>query len=291
MTKRIACIYNKGSGTIANKEQIQEVFTQLGVTVDFLDIHVGEDALTKDLKDNLYDCVVAAGGDGTVRLTAQLAVGSNLNLGVLPLGTLNHFAKDVGLPPDLESAAKTIAGGVVSPVDYCTVNDQVFVNNASLGIYPATVKNRDKMLKAWGKWLAGAKALISALRSNQNLHCSVITPDGKKSYSSPLIFVGNNPYTVDKIGVGNREDLTVGKMFLYIARTSKRRKLLALAVLHLFGIHPQTFQTNTETTGPLTIESAKSPTTIALDGETVTMNFPLRFKIHAKSLKVMTDHD
>src|SRR3954464_9990148 len=110
--------------------------------------------------------VVAAGGDGTISAVAAALAGTNKTLGVLPIGTLNHFAKDLNIPLDLEGAVRTIIEGETTPVDLGEVNGRVFINNSSLGLYPHIVSRREAQQQrlARGKWTAFFWATIQALR-------------------------------------------------------------------------------------------------------------------------------
>ena len=111
-------------------------------------------------------CIVAGGGDGTVNAVAAHVVGTSTRLGVLPMGTLNHFARDAGIPSNLGSAIACIAVGHTRAVDVARVNDQIFLNNSSLGLYPTIVKMRDEQQQRLGrgKWPAFLWALVMALR-------------------------------------------------------------------------------------------------------------------------------
>ena len=95
--------------------------------------------------DEHPDAVIAVGGDGTVSAVASALAGSDVPMGVIPLGTLNHFAKDLGLPLDLTEAARVVAARNVAQVDVGRVNDRLFVNNSSIGLYPQVVRKRDQI--------------------------------------------------------------------------------------------------------------------------------------------------
>src|SRR4029450_6264872 len=104
----------------------------------------------------LSQLVIAGGGDGTVNTVAAALVGTEVVLGVLPLGTLNHFAKDLGLPLELGGAVQTIGAGHTVRIDVGEVNGQMFLNNSSLGLYPRIVRHRQKQTERLGrgKWPA-----------------------------------------------------------------------------------------------------------------------------------------
>src|ERR1700730_7417438 len=110
--------------------------------------------------------IIVGGGDGTLNAAAGLLIGSGIALGVLPLGTFNHFAKDLHVPLDVESAVATIAEGYCAQVDVGAVNDHFFLNNASLGIYPQLVETRhlQQQRLGRGKWPASVWAALAVLR-------------------------------------------------------------------------------------------------------------------------------
>ncbi|MGC4004181.1 MAG: diacylglycerol kinase family protein [Pirellulales bacterium] len=90
-----------------------------------------------------YDAVIGGGGDGTLSAIAGALAGTKMPLGVLPLGTLNHFAKDLKIPMHLADAAWVVAQRRIAQVDVAEVNGRVFLNNSSLGLYPRMVIERD----------------------------------------------------------------------------------------------------------------------------------------------------
>ena len=110
--------------------------------------------------------IVAGGGDGTVSTVAAALVDTGIALGVLPLGTLNHFAKDLGIPLDLDDAVAHDRRRPAAPVDVGEVNGRIFLNNSSLGLYPDIVRDRERQQKRLGrgKWPAFAWATLAALR-------------------------------------------------------------------------------------------------------------------------------
>ena len=144
--------------------------------------------------------VVVAGGDGTAACAAQQLAGSDAELGLLPLGTLNHLARDLGLPTDLEEAAKVAATGTATAIDVAEVNGHVFVNNASIGLYPAMVREREGLQddKGWPKWLSALPAAYAALERLPHHRLRIDLGQGERTIVTPLLFVGNNVYSLDK---------------------------------------------------------------------------------------------
>src|SRR6185503_11143696 len=123
------------------RRALEEGFAAHGLEGRMHAVAAGGDivATTKRVIAAGAEVVVAAGGDGTVSAVASCVKGSGATMGVLPMGTLNHFARDLGIPPKLEDAIAVLARGLRVAVDLGEVNGRVFVNNASLGVYPDMV--------------------------------------------------------------------------------------------------------------------------------------------------------
>jgi diacylglycerol kinase family enzyme len=140
--------------------------------------------------------LVAGGGDGTVSSVAHALGGSDAVLGVLPLGTLNHFAKDLGLPLDIEAAARAIAARQTTCVDVGEVNGRSFVNNSSIGLYARLVAERKKRERVGlSKWIAhGIAAVRVWSRYYRRLHVTLRGKVVDRRTRTPFVFVGNNEY-------------------------------------------------------------------------------------------------
>jgi diacylglycerol kinase family enzyme len=164
------------------------------------------------------DAIVAGGGDGTLSTVAGVLAGSGIPLGVLPLGTFNHFAKDVGIPLDLAAAVETVCRGRVTSVDVGRVNGRVFLNNSSLGLYPQVVRKRDQLRQRLrrGKWPAFVWAALLVLRRFPFLKVE-INVDGKiLQRRTPLVFIGNNSYELNGLNLGARKCLDAGHLSIHI---------------------------------------------------------------------------
>src|SRR4051794_24863581 len=147
---RLAVLVNRGSGTVRSrrpvtlKGELAAGFAERGLpaSVDLVssdELRAAAEGALDDFRRGEVRAVVVAGGDGSVRAVASVIAGTDLPMGVLPLGTLNHFARDLGIPLDLQGATAVIARGITRPVDVGEVNGRVFVNNSSIGIYPLMV--------------------------------------------------------------------------------------------------------------------------------------------------------
>jgi len=234
--------------------------------------------------------IVVAGGDGTIASAAQALSGTDTELAVLPLGTLNHFARDLGLPTDLTEAAALAAHGDAVGIDVGSVNEHLFVNNASIGLYPLMVRQRDTVRKrrGWPKWLATFPAFTYTMSHLPRHRLRVDMGQGEEPVVTPLLFVGNNLYSLDRGKVGSRDTLRDGKLSVYAVAHRTRQSLIWFAARALVGKADRLadFVLLGSGTG-LTVGSAASGIEIALDGEVKRLRSPLHFTIEPAALKVV----
>lgn len=247
-------------------------------------------AAEKAVADGL-SIVVAGGGDGTLNAVASvLANHSHVAFGVLPLGTLNHFAKDVGIPLELDQAVATIANGERKLVDVGEVNDRIFLNNSSLGLYPDIVREREKQQQRLGraKWLAAGWATFRALKRYPFLNVRLKLDDGRDHVrSTPFVFIGNNEYTMEGFNVGARCALDRACLCLYVAQRPGRLGLLRLAWSALRGRLAQENDFDVLHSSGMEIDTRERRVRVATDGEVTVMMSPLRYRIRPAALNVI----
>ena len=232
---------------------------------------------------------IAAGGDGTVNAVAGAVAGTERAMGVLPLGTLNHFAQDLNVPLDLEAAAKVISDGETSWVDAAKVNGLVFVNNSSLGAYPAMVMDRERMKKSGrNKWSALVAASARAFVRFRHLHVEMMVDGHSRSCTTPFLFVGNNEYRLDGMRLGRREHLNGGVLSLYLAPGASRLGVLRMAIAAVFGRLKQTPEYEEILVQEFTVRvHGRRRIRVSLDGEVRRMPGPLQYRILPGALKVL----
>lgn len=232
--------------------------------------------------------LVAAGGDGTINAVASTVVGTDVVLGVLPLGTLNHFAKDLGIPLELEAAVSTIVDGEVRAVDVGEVNGKTFVNNSSLGLYPTLVKKREEHQSLGrSKWSAFAIAMWTVMGRYPLVQVTIEIDGRQISRKTPLVFIGNNRYVIEGLRLGKRERLDAGTLCVYLTRDVSRAKLCWFALRALFGkLRDEKDFDALETTGLKILTSGKHAR-ISADGEIDRLAIPLEYRIRPRALKVV----
>ena len=293
MTTTIRIIANGGAKSMTAPAARQEL-TQLlsrelpGATLTFAEQGDDVQLLARNAIADGATMLVAGGGDGTVNAIASMVAGTPTVLGVLPLGTLNHFAKDLGIPDDMASAVRTLAAGEIVMVDVGSVNDRIFVNNSGLGLYPDMVHHRVRRQKEGAaKWTAALIESVKALLRYRLLGIRVVVDGRSLLRRTPVVFIGNNEYTVKKALEPSRERIDGGVLCLYIPHTRSRLRFIWFALRALFGKPRPDREFDTILTDALTIESRRHHLRVSLDGEVVSMNTPLEYRCRPRTLRVM----
>jgi diacylglycerol kinase family enzyme len=283
-----------GSGDCERaREVLQIIFGEAGVSARVRLARDGEEIAELARRAALSpDCQVvwAGGGDGTVGSVAAALVNTDKALGVLPLGTLNHFAKDLGIPLELEEAARALLSGRTVRADAAEVNGRVFVNNSGLGLYPSIVRERERRQErhGLGKWAALAWATLTVLRRYPYLRARLSADGRTLARRTPFVFVGNNEYELDAFRIGARRRLDGGRLSVHLTRRDAGRLGLArLALGALAGRLREDRDFESLQTEELTIETRQRRARVSLDGEVTVMETPLRYRILPGALKVV----
>jgi YegS/Rv2252/BmrU family lipid kinase len=246
-------------------------------------------AAAKRAREERVDVVVAGGGDGTVNCIASAILGSGIVFGVLPLGTLNHFAKDLGIPLDVDQALRAIVEGHRIAIDVAEVNGKAFLNNSSIGLYPEIVKERESGQRRFGrsKWVAFLWACILAARRYPFLDVKLTTDGRSYARRTPFVFVGNNEYTIDGLQVGGRRTLSAGTLSLYVAQRTGRLGLLGFAARALFGTLRQAKDFDAVLSAEIVVKTRRKRLRVSTDGEVTMMDAPLVYRIRPAALDVI----
>lgn len=290
---KIEVIINAGSGADDKEDmqrRLQEMFGASNITAEISLAHTGTEVveLARRAAQTDAQIIVAGGGDGTINAVAAVLIDSDKTLGILPFGTMNHLAKDLKLPLDVEGAIKTIIEGEVVHIDAGEVNDHIFLNNSSLGLYPNIVREREKQQRlGWGKWPAFVWAAIAVLRRYPFLSVR-LNVEGKELVSrTPFVFVGNNEYEMESLNIGSRSCLDAGKLSLYVTNRIGRLGLIRLALRALFGGLRQEKDFLALCAQEIWIDTKHKRLRVALDGEVIAMKPPLHYQVRPRALRVL----
>jgi diacylglycerol kinase family enzyme len=235
-----------------------------------------------------FDTIVVGGGDGSVQAAASVLAGSDLPLGILPLGTLNHFARDLGLPLDLETALRVVTARRVGSVDVGEVNGHVFVNNSSLGIYPHLVAERERYRRHGpARWLAAALAIGRVLWRLPRPRVHVLAPRWQTERRTTCLFIANNMYRLDGFAIGKRTQLDGGDLCLYMVKSGGRLALLQLAMRAFFSRLEPDRDFVLAQLKSVDISAHRRRLRVALDGESLMLRPPLHYRIRPRALRVI----
>jgi diacylglycerol kinase family enzyme len=220
---------------------------------------------------------------------ASALVGSNVALGVLPLGTRNHFARSLGMPLAIEEACAALARSTVRTIDAGEVNGHVFVNNASVGLYPRVVGQREQLQRRRfdNRWLAMFVAILSVMRRFPTLRVRIVTDHQTIYRDTPFVFVGNNRYESQLLAVGERKRLDAGELGLYFARRAGRFAFARLALRTMLGRLEQDKDFEATALKEFWLETGRRAVQVATDGELRRMTPPLHFRTRPGELRVL----
>jgi diacylglycerol kinase family enzyme len=298
---RAVVLLNLGAGTLARMPvasgaaaaQVRAALAAAGIDAEVREVDATElaAAARSAAGDEQVDAVIAGGGDGTVNTVASAIAGSGKALGVLPLGTLNHFARSLGMPSGLEQAAAALAGARTRAIDVGEVNGVLFVNNASIGLYPRVVGKREELRRHLGrnKFVATLLASLWVFRRFPTVRVSIHAPaNGTKVHcETPFVFVGNNRYEVSLLVLGERPCLDLGELGVYFSKRSGRLAMLRIALRALLGRLKQARDFESMTLKELWIQTRRHHVRVAVDGEVRRLKPPLHLRSRPGELKVL----
>ncbi len=236
-----------------------------------------------------YGTVVAAGGDGTVCAVAEALADSGAALGVVPLGTFNFFARGIGVPLDVDAALEALALGRKVPVTTGDLNGRIFLNNASIGLYPAILSQREGIYRRWGRnKLVSHWSVLKALFGAPNSHRMRVSVDGAvHEVRTPLAFVANSAFQLEQYQLAGAEPVRAGQFALFLAANGGRWRMLLFALRLARGKMMKNRDFTLLCGDEIVIETRKSSRLVARDGESERMQPPFRFTHRRDALQVV----
>ena len=282
-----ATIVNRNKGDRASVEAALRA-ADISGPIEFVDGSEIEDR-ARALVEKGAKLIVVGGGDGSVSAAASALAGSKAALGILPLGTLNHFGRDLGIPAELGKAAAIIAESHIRTVDVAEVNERIFINNSAIGLYPLMVVDRETQQRRLGRSKRLAM-LVASLRTLVRFHdqrLTLTTGEGRSSLDTPLLFVGNNDYRVAMPGAGQRDALDDGHLCVMVMRKKGVPGFLAATIRALLGLAQNDDMVRLDGVDRLRVDSRLATLAVSIDGETCRMAPPLDYRIRKGALRVV----
>jgi YegS/Rv2252/BmrU family lipid kinase len=229
---------------------------------------------------------IAAGGDGTVHHVMQAVVQSEAALAVIPIGTYNHFARDLGIPLDWRQALDVALSGDRKQIDTARVNDRYFVNNLSLGLYPDLVARREARGRDYPRWKARLFAFYATARQYHHVSLTLESDGRHEVIRTHVFMISNNGYDLGRIGIeAPRGSLEDGRLNVYWLPHTSRWRLARYVARYLAGRVREIPEFRSFRTTRLRVQS-RAPLRVGLDGELFKMQSPLVITIVPQSLNV-----
>jgi diacylglycerol kinase family enzyme len=291
-------LLNEGAGTLAGmdaaaaRELIGRGFHDAGADaqVRFVDPSKLRDVAREAAQASGIDAIIAGGGDGTLNTVAGAVIDSHKAFGVLPLGTHNHFAKDLKVPLDLKEAIVALARGTVTELPVAEVNGHLFLNFSGIGLHPEVVLEREaqRQRKGLGKWPAMMVALVRKLHQPP-VHRVTLSARGHTiAARTPSVIVCNNPHQMEVFGVADASVPERGLLNVYVTTRSKRRTLVWQMTKAAAGaIDERTRHFESFALPEVRIDARKKQLAVSIDGEVVFLRTPLHYRVHPRPLKVI----
>ena len=298
--RRLRVVLNRDGGTARRlgvdplRAQLSEGFARAGAAAELT--FVPGDELVRRLEQARDDAlahgldgIVVGGGDGSVNAAATVLAGTGVPLGVLPLGTLNHFARDLGIPPEPEAAAAAIAAAQPRPVDVAEVNGHLFVNNSLLGAYPYMVADRERRreLHGLGKWTAMSLAFLRMLARFPRRRLTLCFEGDRRPVRTPCLLVGVNEYDPQLFEVRRRHGLDEGHLWLVVAKHASPLGFAWFAFRAAFRGLVESRDFETHKLRSLEVRARTTRLPVSIDGELLRLRPPLRYRIRPGKLLVL----
>ncbi|MFC4891895.1 diacylglycerol/lipid kinase family protein [Pseudofrancisella aestuarii] len=273
---KIAVIINKDCRNYKkNKDLIKEF--ENNISCDKFIIKA-KDLVSTLKKAQIYPIVIIGGGDGTIHTAVQYIKPEQV-LGVLPIGTLNHFIKDAHLPQTVQELIKSIKANRIKNIDLVSINNEKVINNISFGFYPYFVKKREKIEKSIGKLLAYFPAFFRHLLRHKPLNLNLEYNSNNSDITTHSLIISNTPYEISFPVSIVRDDLTSETMGIYYINTLKN-VFQASSDKSFWKVEQTNHSIKIKT------KSKHNIIKVGIDGEVITLKSPLNISILPKALKV-----
>lgn len=280
----IAVIINKKAKNSSQAESYLKGFDNAGISYKLYDVSPQKlpETLKKCIKK--HQTILVGGGDGTIRTAAHYCVNTPVILGILPLGTLNHFAKELDLPGTIEEITQSLKKLKTIKVDVAEVNDFIFVNNSSIGFYPKFAQKRDKYTKKYNKWLSYLPGFIESFKNHPVFSLTLKGKNLDVSLRTSFLMISNNLYSYKFPTTIERESLQKSFLGIYYF---KQGKIQLFKIIQSLFSNKKYFE-KLQSKDPIEIhfEQVKK-VSISLDGDAISINTPLRYRIIPRSLTLL----
>ncbi len=242
-----------------------------------------------------HEIVVAAGGDGTVAAVADalMKVEDRPQFGVLPLGTFNYFARAHNIPEEIGPAVSVIAGGHLRDVHTGVVNDRLFLNNTSIGLYPSILESREDVYSRWGRSRIAAywSVALALCGMHKPMHLTITVDGDTQEIRTPLLFIANSAYQLENYNLEGADAIREGKFAIFASKGTRRRELAAAAWALARGKARKGQEFSLGTGRDIRIDMKRRKVQVAYDGERSYFRPPLTVKPTESPLRMLVPKD
>jgi diacylglycerol kinase family enzyme len=285
---RIAIVRNPHSGSAPDRPALEKALCAAGLAADIVDLPNIDVESRLDRIASCCEVVAAAGGDGTVSTVAAAVARAGNRLAIIPTGTLNHFARDAGIPTGIDEAIEVILRGRERVFDLGVVNGHVFLNNVSLGSYPRMVHERDGLEQNGRSRPLATTIAVARTWWHLRKLTAELSMDGRPLIRrSPFIVVGNGSYVLSGLSLGSRDEISDGRLSLYVAPSTGRIGALSLPFRALAGRLERYERFETFRAERITATFRHRRIETGIDGEVRVLESPLNFEVQRGALRVL----
>jgi diacylglycerol kinase family enzyme len=233
--------------------------------------------------------VVAAGGDGTLNAVVQVALNSGRPFGVLPQGTFNYFSRAHGIPTDTAEATQMLLDATVRPVQVGLLNDHAFLVNASLGLYPRLLEDRETYKQQFGRsrFVSLCAGIITLLREHRQLVLGLEHEGHSRMFRTPTLVVENNSLQLEQVGIPQARAIEQGQLVALAVRPVGTLTLFGLLCRGALGQLGDADNVVSFAFGRLTVRPHRRRIKVAMDGEVTWLNAPLVFQVAPHPLPLL----
>lgn len=233
--------------------------------------------------------LVAAGGDGTVNAAVAAIAGSDIPFAVVPLGTFNYFARDIGMPLEPAAAAAAILGGTIVPTHVARINDKPFLVNASIGLYVRLIQERERHEARLGRnrIVAVASGLVTALRGHYSMTLEMVVDGKPRTVRTPVVFLGKNYLQLKNLDFDIAAGIAAGQVGVITIEDANPLTMIALAWHALVGKPEQAAKLNAFCIEKLEIKTRRPLISAVVDGEVMVLKSPLKIEVQRNALQVV----
>lgn len=295
--RKVVVIYNPRSGSLLEAGDddpeitLRKLFEDRGIEPELhaFDLEALPNVI-KAAEEGSADAVVACGGDGSILAVVDALGSTKLPLGLIPGGTMNILARDIGIPMEPEAAVDIIAGGKIEAIDVGVVNGQPFLCNSEIGFMTHLARTREKLreLRWWRRWPAMIAQGFTLMRTYPRLRVTLEADGQTQRFRTRAIVVSNNLLNDSPAPIPTRETLSGGALGIYVASDTSGWALFRIAVRMLAGSWQSdaALKTIMAKSAVLSLEPAR-PLSVMNDGEPFQIQTPLRFTIRPRALRVL----